>query len=358
MKKPRSKTFLPDYLLPAHILCFLIHDVLVELLRSGEEQGVFWHRLTIPDDNDREKLDAAADVFEWLEQSGRIEERAELLRTITFPAILSDFLHFIYEALETARKAKLNVAYALIRKPLQENLLLFEIIAADLERFGISMTNDPVALHSHRGGEVDVHANRISKVLGLLGESDRFNAEYIARLRYDKSAEDGFDGVCNKAIHLFTNQKSIQTEPLNINFVFSDWDAKLTQWNYLYSRLPYILSYARCLIEHICATFVKTDISYLADIDRRIAAATLLCAPSIEKKYRCTLIDQFVGQTRSRLYQQCSAAGYSEPRYKDLVRMRAFGSFPGESRLRVIIRNIRYSAAVRRQISFKKGLSF
>jgi len=245
MTKMRSRTFLPDHLLPAHALCFLIHDTLVELLLSGEEQGVFWHRLALSDDNDRKQLNAAANVFEWLELSGRIEERAVLLRTITFPAILSDFLHFIYEALESARKAKLNVAYALFRKPLQENLCLFEIIASDLKRFGQSMADDPTALYSRRGGEVAAHSDRIRNILGLLGESDRFNADYIAQLRYDKSAEDGFDGVCNKAIHLFTEQRSIHTEPLNINFVFSDFDAKLTQWNYLYSRLPYILSYAR-----------------------------------------------------------------------------------------------------------------
>ena len=351
MQNTPSRTFLPEQFFPAHSLCFLIHNSLVELVRSGEKQGIFWHRLSNFDEAERKQLDAAADVFEWLELSGRIEERAKVLRTITFPAILSDFLHFIYEALETARKAKLNVAYALIRKPLQENLCLLEIIAADLERFGISMAEDPAEMLSHRGGEVSEHSKRICTVLEILGESKRFDAEYIARLRYDKTAEDGFDGICNKAIHLFTHHRAIHTEPLNINFIFSDWDAKLTQWNLIYSRLPYILSYAKRLIEHICATIIQTDLIYLADIDRRIASATLLWAPGIEEHYRCQFIEQFVEETRLRLFQECDAAGYREPGYKDLVRMSSNGSFPGESRLRVMLRHYHYSAAIRRNLA-------
>lgn len=36
-----STTFLPDCLIPAHNLCFMNHDILVELLRAGEEVQSF-----------------------------------------------------------------------------------------------------------------------------------------------------------------------------------------------------------------------------------------------------------------------------------------------------------------------------
>src|SRR5437660_244931 len=111
----RGGTFLPHYLFPAHELCFLNHDVLAELLRSAEENGSFEHTLHFRDEKDRETFYATADVFEWLEKARRQRERAELLRRVVFPAILSDFLHFVFEALETSRKAKLNVTFALIR---------------------------------------------------------------------------------------------------------------------------------------------------------------------------------------------------------------------------------------------------
>ena len=97
MTRSKSRTFIPASLHRAHSLCFVCHDILVQLLASGEKQGVFWHSLQLRDDADRINLEAAQDIFDWLEETGRTKERTEVLRTIVFPALLSDFLHFIYE---------------------------------------------------------------------------------------------------------------------------------------------------------------------------------------------------------------------------------------------------------------------
>jgi quinol monooxygenase YgiN len=325
---PAGKTFIPDELLPAHHLCLLNHDILVELLRSGEKNGAFIEEIEFRDRRDRDELDRADDVFEWLERTGRSNERARVLRRTVFPALLSDFLHFIFEALETSRKAKLNVSYALIRKPLQENLFLLETISTDPDAFTRSLLEDPLALRAQKAGGVEAHARRISNALNVLGEQDRFDAAYLAQLRYDRKVEDGFDGSCNKAIHLFTEHPAIRTESLNINFIFSDWEAKLTQWYYLYSRLPYLLFYARLLVEHVCSSFVQTDPSYLANMERRVAAGTLLWARNIDADYRHPSIERFVEATRERLARACRAAGHREPSLSDLPSMVATGGFP------------------------------
>ena len=78
-------TLLPDYLVPAHNLCFLNHDVLVELLRSGEETGIFSQKFKFSDEVDRQQFEAADDVFTWFEHSGRTAERSEFLKRIVFP---------------------------------------------------------------------------------------------------------------------------------------------------------------------------------------------------------------------------------------------------------------------------------
>ena len=75
---------------------------------------------------------------------------------------------------------------------------------------------------------------------------------------------------------LFTSHEAIRTEPLNINFIFSGMDAKLTQWSYFYGRLPYLLAYMHRIVEHVCATIAPTDPIYLHDMDRRISALVLL----------------------------------------------------------------------------------
>ena len=75
---------LPDYLEQAHDLCFLNHDVLVELLRSGEKNKIFFQEIEFSDDEDRKKLEASNDIFEWFEVTGRQQEHAEVLRRIVF----------------------------------------------------------------------------------------------------------------------------------------------------------------------------------------------------------------------------------------------------------------------------------
>jgi len=344
LARKSGRTFLPERYRLAHELCFLNHDVLGQLLRSGEEQGSFNQVFQFRNDADRQAFETADDVFTWLEATRRIEERAAFLRRSVFPALLSDFLHFVYEALETSRKAKLNVAYALLRKPIQENLFLLETIAADVDFFAMKLAENPMHLRSQKAGGLEVHQKRIIAVLAAIGEEHRFDAAYLAQLRYDRSAEDGFDGACNQAVHLFTEHEAIRTESLNINFIFSDWSAKLTQWAYFYSRLPYILCYARKLVEHVFATFEQTDPVYVADIERRLAAATILWADTIEEDYRHQALEQLATTTRAELLYKCRANGRRSPTERDLLRMRASGAWPGEGKLAVVLRDLRYSA--------------
>jgi hypothetical protein len=274
-----------------------------------------------------------------------VDEQAAFLVTRAFPAVLSDMLHCFYEALEVSRKAKLTIGFMLVRKPLQESLYLLESVVADRSDFAEKLTLDPVKLWSQTGGGVDVHAKRIQKVINIIGEQHRFDAEYIAQLRYDKKARDGFDGICNKAMHLFTNHDAIRTEPLNINFVFSDIDAKLTQWSYFYSRLPYVLVYMHRIVEYVFATIMPTDPIYLQDMDRRISALVLLWWDTIEPPYTEPHLEKFVLTTRDWLVEHCRSAGYRPPNRVDLEKMADTGAYPDEPQAKIAERNLWYANA-------------
>jgi hypothetical protein len=168
-------------------------------------------------------------------------------------------------------------------------------------------------------------------VLEVIGDGC-FSADYLAQLRYDKSAEDGFDGICNKAMHLFTSSKAIQTEPMNINFIFSDWESKESQWSFLYTRLPYVLTYAYSIVETVCAGISPTSPAYLEEMKRRLAAHVLLWSATLDKTYASGPLLIFAFKHREWLFEHCRASGYRVPEFKDLVRMRETGAFPGESR--------------------------
>ncbi len=326
----------------AHDLCFVVHDMLAQLLKSGEDGGFFRTTIAFEGEEDRVAFEQSEDIFDWLEKTQRLNDRTSILTTTVFPAILSDMLHCIYEALESSRKAKLNVTYMLLRKPIQENLFLLETIVINPNDFAAKLAVDPLKLRGKNVGGLDAHTRRIQRVLEELGEEGRFSAEYIAQLRYNKNEEDGFDGICNHAIHLFTEHKAIRTTPLNINFIFSGWEEKCTQWAYLYSRLPYLLIYALCVIEHLCERIAPTHPTYLNDMQRRIAALTLLWREQLEPAYIAKPIDKLVSHNRDWLIAHCLEAGYPAPSKSDLMKMAFSGAFPREAKIKVQLRNIRY----------------
>lgn len=333
---------LPKEFFPAHDLCFLVHDVMAEFLASGERHKIFTGRIDLSDD-DAAELEASDDLLAWLEQTGRLAERARVLKAVVLPAVLSDLLHFLYTALQCSQKGKLNVTYALIRKPIQENLYVLESMVLGEITFADLLATAPLKLRPKNAGGVEGHTDRIRRVLEVIQQDQVFDAAYMAQLRYAK-VEDGFDGICNKAMHLFTEHPAIQTEAMNINFVFSDFDEKLTQWRYLYGRLPYVLVYLWSVLEHIGGTLSMTVPEYMLDIHRRIAALMILST------LRTVAINQqlahFAIKHEHWLNAHCVERGFRYPRTRDLKRMALTGAFPGEPDADVKRRLVGFRAGV------------
>lgn len=345
--KNKKGRFLPQEFDAAHQLCFVIHDVMVQMIVSGEEGNVFNATIDFKDTEKRDRIAELEDidkVFSWLDEEGRSEDKAKILQASVLPAILSDMMHCYFEALETSRKAKLGIAYMLIRKPLQESLYVLESIILDNLKFSEFLSSEPQKLGSHNSGGVQGHEKRVTEVLKKLNLTTRFNPKYIAQLRYDKKEEDSFDGICNKAMHLFTSHNAIRTERMNINFIFSGEDQKTSQWDYLYSRLPYLLMYTLFVVEHIMESVAPTTKEYLDDIQRRISASVLLWWENVEESYKSEELQSFVNETTVWLNDHCKNSGYSLPLDKDLIRMSETGAFPKEACLSVKKRDLKYKA--------------
>jgi hypothetical protein len=150
----------------------------VRLLASGERASIFNVRFTVRDEAELKAIESAEDIFDWLERYRSPEERAAVLVATMFPAVLSDMLHCVYETLETSRKAKLNVSYALLRKPIQESLYLLEAVVADRAGFAKKLTEDPLKLWSQGAGGREAHTKNIATVLETMGDDGRFDAAY------------------------------------------------------------------------------------------------------------------------------------------------------------------------------------
>lgn len=269
-------------------------------------------------------------IINWLKKNERIDDKNKIISATVLPAILSDMMHCIYEAISSAYKGKMAVAYMLIRKPIQESLFVLEEMQIDKSAFVSNLENDQSRFQPKFIGGVGGHEKRISKVLDSLGFNGVLDPKYIAQLRYDKSFYDSFDGVCNKAMHLFTGHHSIKTEDLNINFIFPGVKGLSSQWNYFYSRLPYLLLYMYLVVEHILENIAPTSEQYILDMMRRISAQFILSSLDIEERYTTVENDKLVSSLTAWLLDHCVENNFSKPETGDLRRMAKTGSFPNE----------------------------
>ena len=67
--------------------------------------------------------------------------------------------------------------------------------------------------------------------------------ELIYNISYNKNDYYSYDVIWNHSMHLITTFKGVETENMNINYIFSGEEEQLTQWNALYFLLPYLHYY-------------------------------------------------------------------------------------------------------------------
>jgi hypothetical protein len=333
---------LPEKYKSAHQLCFILHDTMTQIIVSGEKSKAFITKVKLSEE-EIESISDEEHIIDWLKKNDRIDDKNKVISSTVLPAILSDMMHCIYEALSSASKGKMSVAYMLIRKPIQESLFILEEMLLDKNVFVSNLENDHSRLQPKITGGVDGHEKRISAILETLNFNGILNPKYIAQLRYDKSSNDSFDGVCNKAMHLFTGHHSIKTEDSNINFIFSGVKGLPSQWKYFYSRLPYLLFYIYLVVEHVLDEIAPTSERYILDMMRRISAQFMLASIDIEKQYVTEHNNKLVSSLSAWLLEHCSENSYPDPDFEDLTKMAETGSFPKETQESIDNRIASYS---------------
>jgi hypothetical protein len=234
---------------------------MVQFIVEGEQSKFFFTTIKFESPEQAEELKKNPDLFilDWLAEKGYSKELGEVLLKTMFPALLSDFCHFVYESLSCSRKSKLTVANALLRKPLLENLHYLEWMLADPEGLLNTFYNQPsreLSFHNIRSSPEKM-TNIIQKAIDRTTHREIYNAGYLYDIRFNKQIPFGFDVLCNKAMHLITTKEGLTTEDQNFNFVFSGDDERHIQWTQIYSTLPFLLFYALDICESLMALMAK-----------------------------------------------------------------------------------------------------
>lgn len=251
---------LPEQFQFSHDYCLFLHDILAHAVKEAEDVDVFMTQFNLSNDDEAKEFQSLPkeSVWGWLEQHGYQSVISEMVHKQVIPALLSDFSHFIFEGLCCSRKAKLTVAYSLFRRPLSDNLFFLEWLLADPADFlDAFIHRGPEALEHVRKKNPSRRLDIIRQAVSRIEIAEMFEPELLDEIRFNKSLQYGFAGVWDQATHLITEHKAIRTAKQNFNFLFSSTDERMSQWDFLYSKLPILLNYAIEIVEALLARIAE-----------------------------------------------------------------------------------------------------
>lgn len=258
------KSHLPKEFEFSHWFSFYLHDQMLESLKSAEKAKVFSAKVKLKDKSHASQIEGLSGerFITWLENNGYKAEVYTMYFKQLCAALVADFLHFIYESLQCSRKGKLTVAYALLRKPLKENLFYMEWLLARpgefLSRFETKDTKRFNLPHPNETSESE-HIKIIREAIKKTPSKEWFSAELIHEFRFKKNSPMSLEPTWQKANHLFTSFKHLETEECNLNFIFSNQDSHYSQWNAYYTFVPVLLFHSLQIFEGLMANFAKRE---------------------------------------------------------------------------------------------------
>lgn len=168
-------------------------------------------------------------------------------------------VNFIYEPLSCAKRGKITLAYALLRKPFKDELLMLESMLTDPPKFiqnfyfdGNPETHDPFNVSAER--KRAIMEGVVSKV-----HPDMFSAAILHEFRYDRNSPVGLSGLADHALHIVTGNPSYPTSRQSLNFVFSNQNDMEDYWQHYYRMLPYLVLYTSAVADAILFPFLDSE---------------------------------------------------------------------------------------------------
>jgi hypothetical protein len=182
--------------------------------------------------------------------------------------LLEDLVDFISESLNACKNGKFSVSYALLRKPMLDELLMLEQILNDKEDFvkryyidGDVNLYDP----SNKKKFDSLKMSIITESISNLPIHSMFNSDFIYDVRYNKDAKHGLNWITNQALHIVTTDSHYRTPNQDLNFVFSVTDDYHKYWHHYYSTVTYLLFYITSIVDEIIASLIP-DFTQLSNV--------------------------------------------------------------------------------------------
>ena len=256
-----EKVLIPKKYHKINDLCAVIYDQLVEIYHGENYENL--SKTDINFENNpalfKEFKKSKLNPLDWLQKHGLNKEIEIILTKEILRAVCSDFINFIFESMHCAKIGKMTVAYALLRKPFTDELLILEQLLLDRKEFikrfyfsGNPKDYDPSDRNLDKKSIID---NAIEKLRIPIITS----GEFIYNLRYNKEYEAGINGITNHALHIVTKDKRYMTQNQNLNFVFSNNEDMDRYYEHYYNLIPFLLIYSVAIIDELVFSLLEDE---------------------------------------------------------------------------------------------------
>jgi len=282
---------------------------LVEILLLPDYRGLQSTQIDFNDIPDCTPMMSVESVLQLLIDNDRLDDVATITLKRLVLSIIEDFLGFISESFNAAKAAKFSVAYGLLRKPLMDELLMFEQMLIDkqgfVERY---IVQRDVTLYDPSNRKLDnIKQDIVTAAVSKLTYSSLFDAKHIYDVRYDSSIKHGLYFVTNQALHIVTTHRHYRTPDQELNFVFANTDDYEKYWEHYYSLMPMLMMYAASVVDEIVFGLVP-DMAHVKNMKgtRRCLSDMILCGAY--EKYDEGLRD-IIEDLCSKLEHVCKSCG-------------------------------------------------
>lgn len=248
-----EKIFLPKKYHKINNLCAIIYDQLTEIYKDLNYEDLKKTDIKFKG-NERLLNELRAgyiNALDWLKLNEMNSEIEVVLTKQILLSIVSDFINFMFESMHCAKRGKVIVAYALLRKPLTDELLILEQLLGNrtefINKFFHSGNPDDYDPSNKNIDKKTIIEQAIKKLrIGIFTSSD-----FIYDLRYNKSFEAGINGISNHALHIVTKDKNYKTSNQSLNFVFDQKEKFDRYYKHYYELVPYLLLYSVSIIDEL-----------------------------------------------------------------------------------------------------------
>lgn len=246
--------YLPKEYQRIHEMCFELVEQVESFLTRDEYR--FLQVTSVPlEKQEIEVIQNGLDIWDFLQKYYPERFRVQLNKSIIL-GLLRDFCYFMQESLDCSNKMRLVISYALLRRPLVDNLKVLLRLMFD-EDFYDNFINrddyDPVFLAESTLQQYLNETDRIRTTKTITGA-------FIYDCIFKKEDTGSIINLSNRAIHPVTTRPWNKTGEMNFNFMFTTHSDNERLWKHYYTYLSPILLFYVDLFNILIFSLFESEI--------------------------------------------------------------------------------------------------